>query len=81
MNENFEVYKCNILATDYPDALPPVKLLESGDEFFMTCDRKYKMGDNYMNNKFVISDIYYQHHKWWQFWKRKKIIGYAVTVK
>ena len=81
MNESYRIYKCEILATDYPDTPQSVKLLESGDKFFITCNRRYKIGDDYITDKFLISDICYYQHKWWQFWKKKKIIGYVVMVK
>ena len=29
MNESYRIYKCEILATDYPDTPQSVKLLES----------------------------------------------------
>ena len=37
-----------------------------------------KVGDKYKDYPAVVSRIDYKSKKWWQFWKKKEIIGYQV---
>lgn len=38
----------------------------------------YKLGDKYKDFNAIISGIDYEPKSWWQFWKKKKILGYRI---
>lgn len=51
-----------------------------GDQIFISFSgRVYKLGEKHdFWDGAIISRIYYEPRKWWQFWKQKKILGYIV---
>ena len=51
--------------------------LNYGDIFFLKCDIK-EIQPYIDNNTLKIIETYYQPKKWWQFWKKKKVMGYKV---
>ena len=51
--------------------------LNYGDIFFLKCNIE-EIQPYIDNNILKIIETYYQSKKWWQFWKKKKIIGYKV---
>lgn len=55
--------------------------LESGYVIFIASQEPVKIGGRYKDYPAFISRIIYEPKKWWQFWKRKKQIGYEVTWK
>ena len=77
-----EVYKMVTNADDYPIYQPRVVGLEHGDCIFILAQEdmpRYKVGDYYDKYPdFVVTQIYYNPKKWWQFWKKKIILGYKM---
>ena len=56
-----------------------VALISSGDVIWMSYNGEiYKIGDKYKDFNAIISGIYYETKSWWQFWKKKKILGYRI---
>ena len=56
-----------------------VALISSGDVIWMSYNGKiYKIGDKYKDFNAIISGVYYESKSWWQFWKKKKILGYRI---
>ena len=41
----------------------------------------YKVGDFYEKYNAYIERIIYFPKKWWQFWKKKKVIGVVFRIK
>lgn len=72
-----EIYKVVIKAEDYPRGARVVKL-EKGDSFYLVGSRNVKVGDKYKDYPAIISRIDYEPKKWWQFWKKKKMIGCLI---
>jgi hypothetical protein len=72
-----EIYKVVIKAEDYPNCARAVKL-EKGDSFILAGSRNVKVGDKYENYPAIISHIYYKPKKWWQFWKKKEMLGCQI---
>lgn len=52
--------------------------LQAGDSIFIASSDPVKVGDQYENYPAKINCIYYEPKKWWQFWKKKKQLGYSV---
>lgn len=55
--------------------------LESGDSFIVKSEEPVKLGGLYRHYGAIVSQIFYEPKKWWQFWKKKKQIGFQVTWK
>ena len=56
-----------------------VALISSGDVIWMSYNGEiYKLGDKYKDFNAIISGVYYESKSWWQFWKKKKILGYRI---
>ena len=56
-----------------------VALISSGDVVWIGYDGDtYKLGDKYKDFNAIISGVYYESKSWWQFWKKKKILGYRI---
>lgn len=61
-------------------ALRYVKL-RAGDKFTVLYrqDDNYKPGQKYQGfDNLIVERLIYSPKKWWQFWKRRKVIGYTV---
>ena len=55
--------------------------LSSGDSIIIIDDtRLVEIGERY-NHRCIISKIFYTPKKWWQFWKKKKQLGYEIRVE
>ena len=52
--------------------------LESGDTFYIFSSEPVKIGNKFKDYPATILNVFYNPKKWWQFWKRKKQIGYIV---
>ena len=51
----------------------------SGDELYIYDEENIvKVGDKFRDYPAVIAEVHYKPKKWWQFWKRKKQVGYRV---
>lgn len=71
------IYKMVITAEDYPDGTR-VYALQKGDCIFFKGNHDVKIGDQYKDHPTIVSRIDYKPKKWWQFWKKKEMIGYQV---
>lgn len=73
------IYKVELKAEDYPNGVFRARKLTSGDELYVGDEENIvKVGDKFKDYPAVISEVYYEPKKWWQFWKRKKQVGYRV---
>lgn len=52
--------------------------IQSGDEFVVQDPSPVTIGDKYMDWPTKIVEVIYEPKKWWQFWKKKKQLGYIV---
>lgn len=55
--------------------------LSSGDVIYISDTDGYntvKVGEKFKNYPAIVSEICYSSKRWWQFWKRKKQLGYFV---
>lgn len=74
-----KVYKVELRAEDYLTGVVHARELTSGDELYIgDKDNIVKVGDKFKDYTAVIAAVYYEPKKWWQFWKRKKQVGYRV---
>lgn len=56
--------------------------IKSGDEIYIKNNGNHpKLGDKYKNYDAVITRLDYKPKKWWQFWKKKELLGYVVRWK
>ena len=80
----YEFYQVTAKASDYPN-LPKIYKTESGFNIFIRVrDNEpfsYKLGDKYKDYPAFVERIIYSPKKWWQFWKKKKIIGAILKIK
>ena len=72
-----DIYKVATKAEDYPNYARVVPLAK-GDGFYLVGSRDVKVGDKYENYPAIVSRIDYKPKKWWQFWKKKEMIGCQV---
>ena len=75
-----EIYKVVCKADDYPNQPPRVYRLQKGDSFVLShVEERYKVGMHFQNHpNLIVTRIYYTPKKWWQFWKRRKVLGYEI---
>ena len=71
------IYKVTTKAEDYPNGVR-VYALKKGDCIYIVGNHNVKMGEKYKNHPAIVSHIDYKPKKWWQFWKKKEMIGYQV---
>lgn len=72
-----DIYKIEMKATDYPN-IPTVRKLSTGDTIFIKDTNPVRVEDWYRNYPAKVHQVFYENKKWWQFWKKKKQIGYLV---
>ena len=72
-----EIYKVVLKAEDYPNSVRAVKL-DRGDGFYLVGSRNVKVGDKYEDYPAIVSHIDYKPKKWWQFWKKKEMLGCQI---
>ena len=70
-------YKVVTRAEDYPSHAR-VAPLKKGDGFYLVGSRDVKAGDQYENYPAIVSRVDYKPKKWWQFWKKKEMIGCQI---
>lgn len=63
------------------DGTARVRELHTGDSFIVKSTESVKLGGQYKNYEAVVTKIYYEPKKWWQFWKKKKQTSFQVTWK
>lgn len=55
--------------------------LHTGDKFTVLYQQgeNFKLGQKYQGfDNLIVERVIYAPKKWWQFWKRRKVIGYTV---
>ena len=52
--------------------------MKKGDCIYIIGNHNVKVGDKYEDYPAIVSRIDYKPKKWWQFWKKKEMIGYQV---
>lgn len=72
------IYKVVIKSEDYPNHRVRAVKLEKGDSFYLVGSYNVRVDDKYKNYPAIISRIDYEPKKWWQFWKKKKMIGCQI---
>ena len=76
------MYKAVIKAEDYnsqfDDNLVRAVPLQTGDSIFIASESPVNVGDQYEDYDAIIAEVYYESKKWWEFWKKKKQLGYRV---
>lgn len=63
------------------DGTVRVHELSSGDVIYVPDTDRHnnvKVGEKFKNYPAIVSEICYTSKRWWQFWKRKKQLGYFV---
>lgn len=55
--------------------------IQAGDSFLVSyIGKTYHVGERYEDHdNLCIQKIWYSPRKWWQFWKKRKILGYTVS--
>lgn len=71
------IYKMEIKAGDYPNGAR-VCALKMGDCIYFVGNHDVRLGEKYKDHPAIVSRIDYKPKKWWQFWKKKEMIGYQV---
>lgn len=61
-----------VMGLQYNDAF---SIIVAEDEIF-----PYKVGDQYKDYDTYVEKIFYSSKKWWQFWKKTKVIGAIIRV-
>ena len=72
-----KIYKVVTKTEDYSNDIR-VHALEKGDCIYFVGSHNVKVGDKYKDHPAIVSRIYYKSKKWWQFWKKKEMVGYQV---
>ena len=72
-------------ADAYPNYVHAVPL-QQGDTVLMRAtpnDPMYQVGDLYQMSgcRFEVERIYYEPRHWWQFWKKKRPLGYELRYQ
>lgn len=52
--------------------------VQRGDRIFLYSDEEVRVGSPYKNYPAIITKIAYSPKKWWQFWKKKKQVGFQI---
>ena len=77
-----EIKVCDIRIAECPsNGKTVVRKLQKGDSFFIASKERVRIGDSYSVPCAIITEIFYEPRKWWQFWKKKKQLGFMVTVE
>lgn len=54
--------------------------MEKGDSIILYSEEPIKLGETYRDIKnAVVTKLFYTPKKWWQFWIKKKQIGFELT--
>lgn len=65
------------MTCDYPGALRCVTL-KSGDEVYIKSRTAPPLGSKWRDRNAIVIKIDYAPKKWWQFWKKKTVLGYVI---
>lgn len=76
------IYKVTVKAEDFNDKTDDKRArvvpLQTGDSIFIVSSDPVKVGDKYDDYAATIVEVYYESKRWWEFWKKKKQLGYRV---
>lgn len=75
------LYKVYIDAESYPNTPPRCVKVEKGDVIFISNtdgEEVFKSGDMYKDYNAIVSKVYKDTKRWWQFWKKEKVLGYEI---
>ena len=72
-----KIYKDITEAEGYPNGTR-VCALHKGDCIYIVGNHDVKVGKKYKDQPAIVSRIDYKPKKWWQFWKKKEMIGYQI---
>ena len=76
-----DFYKVFIDAAAYPHTPPRCIKTERGDVIYISNtdgDEVLKAGDKYKNYNAVVNEVLKEPKRWWQFWKKPKVLGYQI---
>lgn len=85
MSNGFKVLE--ISADDYPSSnIFRIQPMRNGDVLYVFPDENdpvFSAGDIYpkYNKHFVVYKAFYEPKHWWQFWKKKVLVGYVLMYK
>ena len=69
-------------AEEWPNDKAEIRSLAVGESFTIPIQQNkvYKVGDYFQDDdRFMVTEVFHVPKKWWQFWKRRQIVGYEVT--
>lgn len=72
-----KIYKVITKAEDYPNGVRAYAV-KKGDFMYIVGNHNVKVGDKYEDYPAIVSRIDYKPKQWWQFWKKKEMIGCQV---
>lgn len=72
------VVKAEDFHGDFDDKTVRAVPLQTGDSIFIASSNPVKVGDKYDDYPAIIAQVYYEPKRWWEFWKKKKQLGYRV---
>ena len=73
----YTICKVEIKAEDYPNGVK-VAHLRKGDTIYFVGHHNVKVGEKYQDHPAIVSRIDYKPKRWFEFWKKKEMIGYQV---
>ena len=73
----YTICKVDIKAEDYPNGVR-VAPLRKGDTIYFVGNHNVKVGKKYKDHPAIVSCIDYKPKRWFEFWKKKEMIGYQV---
>lgn len=77
------LYKCVVNKDQFPNNKIKTYPLEKGDAIFLSgagMGEIYSVGHKIkkFDTEGIVSKVYKEPKKWWQFWKKTKILGYKI---
>lgn len=72
-----EIYNFVTKTEDYLNGVRAYAV-KKGDCIYIVGNHNVKVGDKYEDYPAIVSRIDYKPKKWWQFWKKKEMVGYQI---
>lgn len=72
-----EIYNFETKKEDYSNGVRAYRV-KKGDCIYIVGNHNVKVGDKYKDCPAIVSRIDYKPKKWWQFWKKKEMVGYQI---